>query len=56
MKKIPLEVETFDPKTDDLEQSRLIDYANRTERAWLAKHQTWALNNGKGIVLTPKAA
>jgi hypothetical protein len=55
MKKIPLKVETFDPKSDIIEQTHNIEYTAPHERVWLAKHQTWALNNGKGIVLTPKS-
>ena len=56
MAKIPIEVETFDPKTDSIEKTALADYANARDRAWLAKHTHWALNNGRGITICPKAA
>lgn len=53
---IPLEVVTFDGKTQEQEKSCTIDYANPRDRAWFAKHQTWALNNGRGIAARPIGA
>lgn len=54
MKQIPIEVETFDPKTDIIEKTCQIDYGNARDRAWLAKHCHWALNNGRGVTTTPQ--
>lgn len=53
MKQIPLEIVTFDGRTESRERVDQIDYANPRDRAWFAKHQTWALNNGRGIAARP---
>lgn len=52
-KTIPLEVVTFDGHTKSAERTDRIDYANPRDRVWFAKHQTWALNNGRGIAARP---
>lgn len=56
MPQIPIEVETFDARTDEIEKTIRVDYANVRDRSWLAKHTHWALNNGRGITICPKAA
>lgn len=53
MKTIPLEVTTFDGKTDSPERVDSIDFANPRDRSWFMRHQTWALNNGRGIAARP---
>lgn len=52
---LPLEVETFDAQTDTIERTEVIDYNNPRDRAWLAKHCTWALRNGRGVTAVPKS-
>lgn len=56
MPPIPIEVETFDARTDEVEKTSCADYANARDRAWLAKHTHWAIHNGRGITICPKAA
>ena len=53
MARIPLEIVTFDGRTESRERVDQIDYASPRDRAWFAKHQTWALNNGRGIAARP---
>ena len=52
-KPIPLEVVTFDGQTESQERRDTIDYANPRDKSWFARHQTWALNNGRGIAIRP---
>lgn len=50
---IIIEVNTFDPATDVVEQSKRIDHNNSRDRRWLGRHCFWALRNGKGVECSP---
>lgn len=50
-----IRVETYpvnrdgEPDTTQAGMSRDIDYTRKGDRIWLAKHQQWAFNNGRGV-------
>lgn len=53
MTTIPLEIVTFDGYTESEERTDRIDFANPRDRSWFMRHQTWALNNGRGVTARP---
>lgn len=55
-RKLPVEVATFlvdSPDDADAESIRKIDYNKKQDRAWLANHSLWALNNRRIVQTTP---
>lgn len=38
---------------DTVENERVVDYANDSDRKWLGSHSWWAFSNGRGIELEP---
>lgn len=45
-------VNTFQP-TLQIENSKRIDWMNRSDRKWLDSHLHWAMNNQRMITLQP---
>ena len=52
-KPIPLKVITFKAGSDEIENERIIDHNNHSDRVWLGKHCYWAFRNGFGIETEP---
>jgi hypothetical protein len=41
---------------DTVDDERIINYANASDRTWLGKHSWWAFSNSRGIELEPVTA
>lgn len=54
-KVLNVEIVTVDLVTHEEEQNRTINFGNPHDRAWLEKHQFWAVYNNKGIAFNPIA-
>lgn len=52
-KRIPIRVTTYVPETDEIENERVIDHNNHSDRVWLGNHSFWAMRNGFGVDVEP---
>lgn len=45
--------ENGEPVDNEPESVMTRDYGNLESRKWLDRHLVWAVNNGRGVVITP---
>lgn len=51
--KLPVNVRTYHPVTDEVESEFVVDYATHEGRRRIGRHSGWALNNGFGVEVEP---